>query len=123
MVAVILSRFAAPFALLASILVRLRLRRPPDDGRVVAALDKLLAEQAQVLRRESARDPLRFTTVERVSARGLAFGWGVRAGGIHLVRTIRAASANGYRVRVKAFARVSDGRTLVRAIDVELPRR
>lgn len=120
--AVLLPFLSAPIAVLASVLVWLRLRRPADDRRIIAALDRILEEDSAALREARRADPLRFRTAEHVRLGGLALGWGLRPGRVHLVRTIRAATVAGYRLRLRAFARGTGGRTLVRSVDVEVRR-
>lgn len=119
----LLPYLSAPLAVLAAMMVWWRMRRPRDDESILAALDRLLEEDSEVLRRERDGDPLRFRTAERVRLGGAAMGWGLRPGRVDLVRTIRAATGAGYRLRLRAFARGPGGRTLVRTRDVELRRR
>lgn len=120
---VIFPYLVLPLAACSSVLVWLRLWPKPDDRRVIAALDRLLEEQSAAMRRERRENPLRFRTAERVRLPGLGFGLGVRTGSADVVRIIRAATPRGYRLRVRAFARVVGGRTVVRSIDVDVPRR
>lgn len=115
---VLLPFVSAPLALLAW----LCLRRRPDDRRILEELDRVLAEDSAQLKKTRRADPLRFRTADRVQLGGVAMGWGFRPGQVHLVRTIRAATKAGYRLRLRAFARGSGGRTLMRARDVELRR-
>ncbi len=122
-VGVLLSYLAAPLSVVASALVWLRLRERPNEGRILAALDRLLEEDSAALARKRRADPLRFRTAERVPLRGAFFGLGVRSSRADVVRIIRAATPRAYRVRVRAFVRVVDGRTLVRWRDVDVPRR
>lgn len=115
---VLIPFISAPLAFL----IWLRLRRGPDDRRVLDALDRVLTQDATQLQEARGADPLRFRTAERVRLGGVAMGWGLRPGRVHLVRTIRAATAAGYRLRLRAFARGAGGRTLVRTRDIEVRR-
>lgn len=122
-VGVLLSYLAAPLGLVASALIWLRLRPRPDERRILSALDRLLEEDSAALARVRRADPLRFRTAERLPLRGIGFGLGVRSGRADVVRVIRAATPRVYRVRLRAFVRVADGRTLVRSRDIDVPRR
>jgi hypothetical protein len=115
---VLIPFISAPLALV----VWLCLRRRPDDRLILDALDRVLEEDSTLLKEARGTDPLRFRTAERVRLGGVAMGWGLRPGRVHLVRTIRSATAAGYRLRLRAFARGAGGRTLVRTRDVELRR-
>lgn len=119
---VLLPWVAAPLAAIGSILLWFRLRRSGGDRQLIAELDRVLEEQSAALQRERRSDPLRFRTAERVRLRGFGFGLGVRSGQVDVVRLVRAATPAGYRLRLRAFARLLGGRTVVRSIDVELPR-
>lgn len=120
--AVLISTVAAPLALTGSLFAWLRLRRGVDERQVIAALDRLLEEQSAALKRERRSDPLRFRTAERIRLPGLGWGLGVRSGRVDLVRVVRAATPSGYRLRLRAFARLLGGRTLVRSVDVDVDR-
>jgi len=113
---------SAPLAVLASVALWRWCFRAPDDHRVIEALDRVLAEDSAVLRETRTTDPLRFRTSEQVRLGMAPLGAGPRPGRVQLVRTIRAATAQGFRLRVRAFARGSGGRTLVRWVDVEVGR-
>lgn len=119
---VLFSFFTAPLAVFATVLVWLGLRKAPDDRRLLDALDRILEEDSEALKQARTPDPLRFRTAERVRLGGIAMGWGLRPGRVHLVRTICAATKAGYRLRLRAFARGAHGRTLVRSREVEVRR-
>lgn len=120
--AVLLPLVAALLMALVSVLVWRRLRARRDDRHIIAALDRVLAQDSAELKKTRRADPLRFRTAERVQVDGLALGWGLRPGRVQLVRTVRAATKAGYRLRLRAFARALGGRTIVRSVDVEVRR-
>lgn len=121
-VAAITSVMVAPKGLVTGLLSFVRFDRRRFDARVEAALDRLLARESSLLRRRVGGNPLNFPPSEYISAARAGLGWGIGMGRVQIVRTIRAPIENGYRVRVRAFARGARGRVIVRFADVELRR-
>ena len=123
MLAALLPFISAPLMVLVSALVWMRVCKPPDEGKVLRALDELLREDSEALRGRGRGHPLRFRTAEQVRVRGLGFGLGVRSGRVRLVRLVRAATPRGYQLRLRVFADVANGCTLTRSMDVEVPKK
>src|SRR4051794_23896166 len=97
-------------------------KRRRSDAHVEAVLDRVLKKDTEALNRRTSGDPLDFRTSEYLRP-GPSTGWGLSRRKVKIVRTIRAAIDNGYRVRLRAYLRGRRGRVFVRSTEVELRRR
>jgi hypothetical protein len=112
----------APLALLVGICGVLGLFRRALDTRISNALDAVLRIEAEEFRRRAARDLLDFAPSGSVHAGRVGVDWGWAAGRVRVVRTVRVALHDGFRIRLRAVGRGVRGRLLVRDIDVDLHR-
>jgi hypothetical protein len=110
----------APLAMLVSVAAALGLGRRKIDAHLEVELEGLLAREAEAFRQSVGDDLLDFRTTAYVHGRASGTTWGWVCGNVKIVRTVRAALGDGYRVRLRAYARGACGRVLVRCTDVEL---
>jgi hypothetical protein len=114
--------FLAQGMLAAALLALLALKHRLNDAYIEAALDRFLQKESEALRRRTRTNPLDFRTSEHVRPDPSTIGWGLYPGKVEIVRTIRAAIDNGYRIRLRAYTRGVHGRIIVRSREVDLRR-
>jgi hypothetical protein len=120
--AVISPFFLTQLVLVVVLLALFAFRQRNNDARVEAALDRILQKETEALRQRTRKNPLDFRTSENLRPGPSMIGWGLYPGKVEIVRTIGAAIDNGYRIRLRAYARGIRGRVIVRSRDVELRR-
>lgn len=114
--------FLTQLVLVVVLLALFAFKRRNNDARVEAALDRILQKETEALRQRTRKNPLDFSTSEHLSPGPSMLGWGLYPGRVKIVRTIGAAIDNGYRIRLRAYARGMRGRVIMRSRDVELRR-
>lgn len=114
--------FLTQLVLVVVLLALFAFKRHNNDARVEEALDRILQKDTEALRIRTKKNPLDFRTSEHVRPGPSTIGWGLYPGKVEIVRTIGAAIDNGYRIRLRAYARGMRGRVIVRSREIELRR-
>jgi len=103
-----------------ALVVAIRLRPRTWDQKIVRALDRILQLESQSLCAHD--DPLDFRPAETVRAGAGGLYWWTFPGRVHVMRTVRAALADGYRIKLRARARGARGRIIDRTVEFDVRR-
>lgn len=108
------------YVVFVALIISLRLRPRTWDRRIVRALDRILQRESRSL--SEYADPLDFRPSEFVGANAGGLYWWSFPGRIYVMRTVRAALADGYRIKLRARARGARGRIIDRTVEFEVRR-
>jgi len=103
-----------------ALVVAFRLRPRTWDRRIVRALDRILQRESRSLC--AHEDPLDFRPAETVCAGAGGLYWWTFPGRVHVMRTVRGALADGYRIKLRARARGARGRIIDRTVEFDVRR-
>jgi hypothetical protein len=93
-----------------------------SQAEMEAALDDLLLRDSETLRERTRANPLAFAPSEDVSPSALGLKTSPEPARVEIVRTVRAALDNGYRIRLRARVTAARGRTMMRSREIDLLR-